>query len=115
MFARSAREVALYEVVRFDFVLTLSDAPAGAPSAPAPPPILSAKGGQAFSSISRGFLKIEWAAGRKRLEFGIFSYGELFLAGWMRATYVSRILCLWKAQRTRQESICMKSSKSAGS
>ena len=64
MFARSAREVALYEVVRFDFVLTLSDAPAGAPSAPAPPPILSAKGGQAFSSISRGFLKIEWAAGR---------------------------------------------------
>ena len=40
-------------VVRFDFV-----------PAPAPPPILSAKGGQAFSSISRGFLKIEWAAGR---------------------------------------------------
>ena len=32
--------------------------------APAPPPILSAKGGQACTSISRGFLKIEWAAGR---------------------------------------------------
>ncbi|KKR88226.1 MAG: hypothetical protein UU37_C0008G0002 [Candidatus Gottesmanbacteria bacterium GW2011_GWA2_41_12] len=56
-------EVALYSVSRFDFVLTLSDAPAGAPSAPAPPPILSAKGGQACTSISRGFLKIEWAAG----------------------------------------------------
>src|SRR3989344_3801109 len=27
-----------------------------------PPPILSAKGGQACTSISRGFLKIEWAA-----------------------------------------------------
>ena len=40
-------------VVRFDSV-----------PAPAPPPILSAKGGQAFSPISRGFLKIEWAAGR---------------------------------------------------
>ena len=51
-------------MVRFDFVLTLSDAPAGASSAPAPPPILSAKGGQACTSISRGFLKIEWAAGR---------------------------------------------------
>ena len=45
------------EVVRFDFVLALSGAPAGAPSTPAPPlshPRL----------ISRGFLKIEWAAGR---------------------------------------------------
>src|SRR3989338_8810513 len=40
-------------VVRFDSV-----------PAPAPPPILSAKGGQACTSISRGFLKIEWAAGR---------------------------------------------------
>src|SRR3989338_11295248 len=39
-------------VVRFDSV-----------PAPAPPPILSAKGGQACTSISRGFLKIEWAAG----------------------------------------------------
>ncbi len=50
--------VALYAVVRFDFVLTLSDAPAGASSAPAPPHT------PPFSSISRGFLKIEWAAGR---------------------------------------------------
>ena len=51
--------VALYRIVRFDSVVTLSDAPAGASSAPAPPQ------NPPYASISRGFLKIEWAAGRE--------------------------------------------------
>ena len=46
--ARSARVVALYSVARFGFV--------PAPAPPHSPP---------SSSISRGFLKIEWAAGRE--------------------------------------------------
>ena len=62
--ARSARVVALYSVARFGSVPRLQvpmPAPSAAPAPPHSPP---------YASISRGFLKIEWAAGRGR--FGLY-------------------------------------------
>jgi len=56
-FARSARVVALYRIVRTDSVLTLSGARStAAPSAPAPPLLHSVL-------FSRGECKIEWRRG----------------------------------------------------
>ena len=60
--ARAEQVVALYSVARFDFVPARVRAPR--PQMPMPNPSAAPPHSPPYASISRGFLKIEWAAGR---------------------------------------------------